>query len=320
MSGFITRYTCLFSSAVILAFFGFASSALADQEVNSGIVNVPNSPIVLTACKMSRFNNSSSGVSGPVVIGNRTKHALAYIQIVYSFYDTENVRMYQTTNQYSLSEPALTGDTTTVRGGAGFSGTAQLLSRVTCRVQSADFSGNKHWKYGERWAEKLVPLTAEQATSPSDGSRNGSSSPPVGNGPALSQRLQGGAPPPFSLAPTDAWNDTVGGNLLVHVVLDVQGGASDSTLTPANLTLTMALANGGNKQYAAMPVAAPTFQKLNPLGNTTTTAYEVDPKEDLGRLGSIIKPAHGNVKVVATFLIGTDVVANANDNRQIRLK
>jgi hypothetical protein len=81
----------------------------------------------------------------------------------------------------------------------------------------------------------------------------------------------------------------------------------------------MHLANGASKEYTALPTSAPTYQKLNPLGSQTTTAYEVDPKVDLGGLGSIIVPAGGTVQVVATFLV-PDVVANANDNRQVGLR
>ncbi len=124
----------------------------------------------------------------------------------------------------------------------------------------------------------------------------------------------------ITITPTNAWNDTVDGNLLVHVSLDVQGGPGDATLAPSNLSLMLALANGGKKAYTAMPVAAPTYQKLSSLGSTMQTAYEVDPREDLGRLGSVIVPAHGTVKVVATFLVGSDVIANPTENRAVTLK
>ena len=306
---------------LLAAAFSFitASNALAAEQVNSGVVNVPNSPIVLTACKMSRQSSGWNDIFGPVVIGNRTKHALAGVQIVYAFYDSENVRMSQTTQRYSLSEPVLSGDTVTVQGGASFNGTAQLLSRVTCRVQSADFSANKRWQYGQAWNEKLVPLATEQAATPLDSSSSQVLS-AAKAGPSGSARSSNAAAPGVKITSTNAWNDTVGGNLLVHVAIDVEGGSGDATLSPANLMLTMALANGGKKAYLAIPVAAPTFQKLNPLGNTTTIAYEVDPKEDIGGLGSIIVPAHGSVKLVATFLIGNDLVANANDNRNVVLK
>ena len=125
---------------------------------------------------------------------------------------------------------------------------------------------------------------------------------------------------PFSISPTNSWNDTVSGNLLIHVAIEVQGGESDASLRASDITLTMALANGGKKTYVGMTSPAPTFQKLNPLGNAPTTAYQVDPKEDLGRLGSLIVPAHGTVKVVATFLVGNDVVANPSNNRNVSLK
>ena len=309
MSGFITRYTRLISSAVILSVFGFASSALADQEVNSGIVNVPNSPIVLTACKMSRFNKSSEGVSGPVVIGNRTKHALAHIQIVYSFYDTENVRMYQTTQQYSLSEPTLTGDTTTVQAGVGFIGTAQLLSRVTCRVQSADFSANKHWMYGSPWSEKLVPLTTEQAGTTSES----------GAGPLQTVRTQSPAPPKITVAVANSWVDTVSGLTLIHDAIIITGGDTDTPVRGNNFVLTMSLANGAKKSIPGLTQQVPRYSKIDPRTGNNIMAYEVAPQEDLGALGTIVVPAHGTVRTTVTF-ITNDALADPADNRAVTIQ
>lgn len=313
------NFTRAFYAALFVAMAGSASGVLADERVNAGIVNVPNSPIVITACKLGR---NGGAVAGPVVIGNRTKHSLVQVQIVYAFYDNENTRMYQETSQMSFREPVLSGETYSAQqGDIYFRGPSQLLTRVTCRVQSADFSANKHWQYGQRWNEKIVPIVTEETASlQSDVDEHASSSVASANSRGSSQKVGKAVSPPVTITSTNGWNDTVDGNLLVHVALDVQGGTTDSTITPANLLLTMALANGGKKQYAALPVSAPTFQKMNPLGNTTTTAYEVDPKEDLGRLGSVIVPAHGSVKIVATFLVGSDVVANASDNRQVGLK
>ena len=112
----------------------------------------------------------------------------------------------------------------------------------------------------------------------------------------------------------------VQGALFVHAALDIQGGSTDANLTPNMLMLTMQLSNGAKKSYGAMTQAAPTYQKLNPLGQTTQTAYEVDPKDDLGAIGSIIVPAHGTVHVIATFFVGTDVVADPTSNRQVALQ
>jgi hypothetical protein len=125
---------------------------------------------------------------------------------------------------------------------------------------------------------------------------------------------------PVAITVTNAWNDMVNGALFVHAAVRIDGAAQDANLAPTQFALTMRLANGAKKVYAAMSRSAPTFQKLNPLNvNTTTTAYEVDPKEDLGSIGSIIVPAHGTVHIVVTFEVD-DTIADPNDNRQIILQ
>lgn len=73
------------------------------------------------------------------------------------------------------------------------------------------------------------------------------------------------------------------------------------------------------KSYTAVSRAAPTYQKLNAVTGATMTAYEVDPKDDLGRLGEIIIPAHGTVNVVATFWV-QESVADPTDNKNVTLK
>ena len=309
MSGFISRYTRLISGAAIIVVFSFASSALADQEVNSGIVNVPNAPIVITACKMSRPYSSSYDVRGPVVIGNRTKHALAHVQIVYAFYDNENVRMYQTTQQYSLAEPVLTGDTATLQGGAGLNGSPQLLSRVTCRVQAADFSGNKRWQYGQAWSEKLVPLTTEQTTTTSES----------GVGPSQAIRTQSPALPKITVAVANSWNDTVNGLTLIHDAIIITGGDTDTPVRGNNFVLTMSLANGAKKMIPGLTQQVPRYSKIDPRTGNNIMAYEVAPQEDLGALGTIVVPAHGTVRATVTF-ITNDALANPADNRAVTVQ
>jgi hypothetical protein len=117
-----------------------------------------------------------------------------------------------------------------------------------------------------------------------------------------------------------AWNDVVGGNLFVHVALNMHGGDADIALRPERLALTMTLSNNARKSYTAMIGAAPTYQKYNPLGNATLTAYEVDPKDDLGGLGSIVIPARGSVNVTATFNVGQDPIADPTDNRRVAIR
>jgi len=125
---------------------------------------------------------------------------------------------------------------------------------------------------------------------------------------------------PITFTVTNAWNDTVNGTLFVHDAIAITGGADDVTVQPGDFALTMQLANGAKKSYGSMTEAAPTYQKLSALSpNNLTTAYEVDPKDDLGSIGPITVPAHGSVHVIITFQV-PDTVAAPTDNRAVSLR
>lgn len=333
MSGFITHSLRTIVCFITVVSLGTASPVLAQSEPDGDAktwpthtIAVSNSPITITRCTTRALTGVMMGNGAPIATinaYNRTSMHLVKYSVQYTMYDHDGNVMGKPVFTFEPSNtlpPHDLDEGEQAQLGGAFSSVSlsepqSALASITCRINGAQFEGNHIWTYGHAWTGKLgaVPATAPQDFTDPSSSKIDSSARPS----SISRQTLG--LPPVSLAPTNAWNDTVGGNLLVHVALDVQGGASDATLMPANLTLTMALANGAKKQYPAMPVAAPTYAKLNALGDNTT-AYEVDPKEDLGRLGSVIVPAHGTVKIVATFFVGSDVVANANDNRQVGLK
>ena len=147
------------------------------------------------------------------------------------------------------------------------------------------------------------------ATSPDAGAAN------ISAGEAGQQAAQHPKWIDFSVA--NAWNDTANNGLLVHDALVIRGGNSDFTVYPQDFRLTMQLATGAKAAYTALAHAAPTYQKINPLNpQTTTTAYEVDPSNDLGALTFVMVPAHGTVNVTVTFYV-PDAVANSGDNHAI---
>jgi len=306
--------------AAIVAVLVISSASAADADTQNGwptrIEPSPNAPVVLTRCtsyplQAMMGSGSPIGVSDAV---NRSNKFLISYTIRWTLYDHEGSVMGQSTFVYSPKESLAPGDALraqNVQLAGAFSNiqTTEPLSAlgsVSCRLQAATFEGNREWAYGKPWNGKLSPLPRPELAA----NGGGDGAPTQTNG----------APPRFGLNVTNAWNDMVQGSLVVHCAIDIQGGSSDATLTPQMLVLTMQLANGAKKTYGAMTQAAPTYQKLNPLGQTTQTAYEVDPKNDLGAIGSIIVPAHGAVHIIATFLVGTDVVADPNANRQVALQ
>lgn len=292
------------------------------------IVSVPISPMAITKCSTRALTNAMIGNGSPIVTisaFNRTARHLVAYSVRFMMYDHDGNVMGRPILTYtpknSLPPHDLDEGEQGQLGGA-FSGIRlsepiTALSSVSCRIDEAMFEGNRNWTYGHAWSGALgkvpvaraLPASAKQASSLANTTEG-----------AVSAKTSTSSEPNLTLAVLNAWSDTVGGNLYIHTAVEVQGGASDKTLVPANIALTMALANGGKKQYSSMQSGAPTYEKLSPLGRTTQTAYEVDPKDDFGRLGSIIVPAHGKVRIVATFLIGSDVLANPSDNRQVMMR
>lgn len=267
----------------------------------TGVVTVPNAPVVVTACNLEHGGPNYVRVDGTVVIANRTTHALASAQVRFVFFDSENARMDQRDILLPLSSPVASGDTATARVDVSFSGTATLLARVSCRIHSANFSANKRWTYGQRWPEKLLPLHTE-ALSPSGGE----------GGAAGNMPRSAAAAPRVQIAVTNAWTDTVGGVTYVHDALSITGSDAPTMLRPSNLALTLTLANGSKKAYTGLEQPAPSYAKLNPLGSTPTTAYEVDPAADMGRIGTLTIPPHGTVTTTVTFAIPDPLAAGAN--------
>lgn len=115
-------------------------------------------------------------------------------------------------------------------------------------------------------------------------------------------------------------NDSTNIGTIVHVAIDVKGSAKEFTLRPNNVSLKLALANGAKKSYPAMAQAAPSYEKMNALTREMVVTSEVDPKDDFGRLGSIIVPSNGIVHVTASFIVGSDVLANPKDNREVSIR
>jgi hypothetical protein len=303
----LSRLHALSTAALLAVLVASPSAVLAqaiplDGDVPTRVVGVPNAPVALSACKLHL--TLGPGVQGNVVVTNRTTHALSAARIVLVEYDVENTRMDQQNLPLALADPVVPGDSASGNVVAGFRGDSRLLSRVTCRVQSAEFSANKKWTYGQTWHEKLVPLPTEQAS--------------YGGGKETAPRRVAAAPH-VQVAVTKTWTDTLDGVLYVHDALAIVGSEGTVTLHPSDLTLTVPLANGARKTYIGLAQAAPTYQRLNPFGSSTTTVPEVAPAEDFGRIGMMTVPPHGSVTTTVTFAIADPVAPDAT-YREVSLR
>ena len=290
-----------------------ASVSDAAQETGVNVVATPGAPVAITHCT-ARTESGELFVSSNAI--NRSDVFLTSYVVRWFLYDHSEILMGQSDSSNSFSTDLAPNDTTSSGNNAIYYFTEPLssLSRVKCRLESAKFEGGLTWTYGRVWHRRLGPLPRVESFSD--------------NAPVNSERKvasgasQSGDLSNVHLEVANAWNDTVNGNLLVHVAVNVRASSTAAVIDPANLQLSMKMADGKDRVFTAMNNAAPTYQKLDPLGqsSTTQTAFEVDPKEDLGRLGRVDLFANSTARIVATFAIGDVSVADPKDNKRVVLK
>jgi hypothetical protein len=281
------------------------ASAQVVDGIPTSVVATPNAPLAITSCKVGR-NIGPYGDPLNAVVVNRTTHAALSVGVQVRYYDQDGTLVGQGAPTRTLDAPLAGGDDVVLQfsSGADLSEPRTAIVRATCRLQSVVFTGRKKWAYGAAWTEKLVPLATEQAS--------------YGGGKGAAPR-QVAVAPHVQVAVTKIWTDTLDGVLYVHDALAIVGSESTVTLRPSDLTLTVPLANGARKTYAGLQQAAPTYQRLNPFGSSTTTVPEVAPAEDFGRLGTMTIPPHGAVTTTVTFAI-TDPVARDATYREVSLR
>lgn len=298
-----------FSAALIVAGLSITPAVADDEILTANPIGIATSPLGLSRCRVARGGGFWHGATYQIV--NRTPHQLLTASVTLRFYDSDNALIGQASSDLPISTPVVSGDTGAYQAGFGvqMSEPASAVTRIDCRPASATFSGNKRWAFGQTWPEKLSPMPSTAAAQPQSADNNPA---PVAVVAPKAPRL------PFVI--TKTWNDVVNGNqIVVHAAVVIQGGTSDTTIHASDFSLSMRLANGAKKNYDGLARATPTFQRLNPLGNQLANVSEVDPKSDLGGLGSLIVPANGTVNTTVSFYV-PDVLADANDNRAVVLK
>lgn len=105
----------------------------------------------------------------------------------------------------------------------------------------------------------------------------------------------------------------------MHDSVTISGGDSDRHVRSSDFLLTLPLAGGAKKSYVGLTQAAPLYSKVDALTGNSVMAPSIDPAIDLGRIGDIIVPAHGNVTTTVTFAVA-DPIADKSAIRSIALK
>ena len=290
------------------ALFGVAAPATA-SDLSSSIISSRTAPLALTRCSVdSQYIN---GYHTSVNVYNRSTRGMIDFTIEYRFYDRENVQIGSTIHgsrsYFSPNGVTEPGDTATVPIGIGvdLAEPPEAVSRVTCRLYSAAFTGRSSWRYGQVWHGG--PLSNPPSATTSQSSQH--------NVPGRSAIA---GPKSWTFDVAEGWNDKTQVGLFVHDTIVIHGGDADATVRPENFHLRMDLSNGSKKSYSALNQQAPQYTKYGALAGGNTLAFQVDPQQDLGKLGTLIVPAHGTVRVTLTFFVN-DSVENASANREITL-
>lgn len=288
--------------------------AYADGPVRTSVIATPGAPVTLTHCTASLDMFADLSAGGSLI--NRSDVFLTSYVIRWYQYDHSGNLMMSEDHTYGFGTDLAPSDSASA-GSIDLSGSNEprsALSEVKCRLESAKFEGGLTWTYGRVWHRRLAPMPPAESQVESE---PGSSAVTATAKDPQPRDLSG-----VGVTVANAWNDTVNGNLFVHVALDVRATTAEALITPANIILTMKLADGKNQIFTAMSNAAPTYQKLDPLGqnSTTKTAFEVDPAEDLGKLEQVKLTAGSSSRIVATFAIGNSSIADPKDNRRVALK
>jgi len=300
MDGKQRNYVVALVSALLMAL----SPKVASAAWETALVRNASSPVALTRCEVVPI------FSARLAVENRTSHQMISFNVKYQFYDADNV-LIGTGNSHVVPDETLAPGVTaayftTVYLSGSIAEPISALARVTCRMDGASFSGQKKWTYGQPWREPLKSARAPEGQG-ADSSAAGSADGTAGTDRALRMRV------------ANAWNDNVNGVLVVHDTVVLEGGPSEARVSPSDFVLSMLTAGGVRKTYHALANEAPTYQKFNALTKQNSLAYEVDPQSDLGRLGTIVIPAHATVQVTVSFSVG-DPVADPNANRTVALR
>ncbi|MDP9025539.1 MAG: hypothetical protein M3N13_09220 [Candidatus Eremiobacteraeota bacterium] len=303
-----------FQRVLTLASFLFGAlvvrdQAAADEILQARIIPTPGAPVALTSCSFAGINRSQN-------LTNRSLLFLQAFSVRWTAFDHGGNAMGQHDAEFRFSSDLAPGDSTTQSmNNLDYFLTEPTSSLATwhCRLQTAKFEGGKSWEYGHTpWRGRLTTLPKDESLAPSREGELHAQEP--------LRRAPGSPPSNVAFTVTNAWNDSTSAGTIVHVSLEIKGTAREFTLRPDDVSLKLALSNGAKKAYVAMTQAAPAYQKISALTNEMIATPQVDPKSDLGRLGSILVPSNGSVRVTASFLIGTDTLANSKENRDVSIR
>ncbi|TAM90892.1 hypothetical protein EPN42_05175 [bacterium] len=275
-----------------------ATPALAEQYATR-IVNQPNAPLDLQRCLAY---DSPYDAATSLNVLNRSRHELIRFDIAFQFFDVDGTLIGEGRASFSPDDLVAPGDLRLFTGAFSVAKSEPLRATglVTCKIVSAVFTGKQVWRYGQRWKEPLLPISA-----PETGSSGMSASSGAVAGAGQAARPSNPVSD-LKVSVLNTWSDANGNSqpgLYVHDRLQITAGKQSVTVRPNDFVLTARLANGGDKKFDGLAQAAPRYLKMSWATNQNEWVPEVEPAQDLGGIGSLIVPANGTVTVTVTFFV-----------------
>jgi hypothetical protein len=289
---------------VLLAAFVVASSRVALATGAVKVVPVASAPLKLTGCRYEGVHRYST-------VENSTTHRLRSFGVEWDAYDAHGVQLGGGELEYRLDAPLASG-----ASGSYFEdvsvqqlGVRGQVADFHCRLAFASFDSGKRWRRGQPWKEPLVAhahaparLASESTPVPEMDEPNGKST--ANENRRYDSPVPGAASSGLGIAHVEKlWGDNLPSGVYIHATMMLHGGASDERITSSRFAVIVNVANAGQRVYKGLPAPAPTYQKMNALGQMYD-AFTVAPVEDLGSIGSLVVPAGADVRVTVTFGIG----------------
>jgi hypothetical protein len=286
------------SLLALTGFLSLVSPALADTPIATQIVQVANTPAMLTRCLM----NDGYAYFSSLNVFNRTTHALLDYSVEYRFFDRDQTLIGNATYIYTPGQELDPGDTAAYNNnfvGITLSEPQSAVTLVTCKLVKADFSGRIQWTPNTQWTGGPLQRPPRATSSTGTQPERDTLVPGGGFGEISHLRNVSGV----TLSVVNAWKDAASDGVFVHDTIILHGGSAAATVRAENLALQVTLASGGQQTIHAMMQAAPSYLKFNGMTNSNQYVPQVDPTTDFGRIGSVIVPAGGDITVTATFAV-----------------
>ena len=279
----------------------FIASAATMPNANEIVVGSGGRPVILSRCRTGAdYTDHHFNVT------NLSKRTLLTFSVEVRYFDDTGFLIGNRKYDFQPTEAVRSGDATLVSTGRWFMGgilsePENALSRITCRITSASFSGSKKWDSNQVWHESLIrPLRSDLESQKVIPEAPSAAPPPVVS--AITVEKVGGA-----------WLDVTSDGAFIHARVQLIASAP-MTIRASDLQLAVKLESGVTMQLSGIDRQAPMADK--PFATGATPSPQVKPQEDFGALGAITLQPKAPVLLIVTFAVPA-AIASGNFDMQV---